>query len=210
MRTEEDGTIHSPADSSRLNFCADTRPSSQVLRRAHRRAKNPFTEETISIPVSDQIKFEQSTEIPSYIEGLHHCTVATWGRWKYTDAPLTLFTTDKARFERDYLCQVGCELRPAPVSTSYWADPSKPNFQNVPEFGTPCAGVAVVGIFTNPWTCSVIEVPGAGCARFWIEFEFGRFIYPEVDTSLDVFDPAFVGNAEACFETKFLQGCRYW
>jgi hypothetical protein len=50
----------------------------------------------------------------------------------------------------------------------------------------------------------------AGCARFWIEFEFGKFIYPRVADNLEVMSPAIVSEAEKCFRTKFAQGCRFW
>jgi hypothetical protein len=66
------------------------------------------------------------------------------------------------------------------------------------------------GIFPNPWTGEAIEVADAGCARFWIEFEFGKFIYPEVSGSFDVMSPAIVQDIEQCFGTKFVQGCRFW
>jgi hypothetical protein len=80
----------------------------------------------------------------------------------------------------------------------------------VPGFGEPWNGESTIGIFTNPWTGEAIEVPNAASARFWIEFEFGKFIYPRIDKSFDVFDPRLVEKAEECFQTKFVQGCRFW
>jgi hypothetical protein len=73
-----------------------------------------------------------------------------------------------------------------------------------------CKNAAENGIFPNAWTGDVIEVTDAGCARFWIEFEFGKFIYPKLTDNLEVMSPALVLGAEKCFRTKFAQGCRFW
>ena len=67
-----------------------------------------------------------------------------------------------------------------------------------------------MGVFPNPWTGGVIEVADAGCARFWIEFEFGKFIYPKITDNLEVMNPEIVSAGEDCFGTKFAQGCRFW
>jgi hypothetical protein len=56
----------------------------------------------------------------------------------------------------------------------------------------------------------VIEVPNAGSARFWIEFEFGKFIYPKIEKRLEILSPLLVETAEECFQAEFVQGCRFW
>jgi hypothetical protein len=85
-----------------------------------------------------------------------------------------------------------------------------PNVRNVPMFGSECESETATGIFPNPWTGEVIEVANAGCARFWIEFEFGKFIYPDVSEGLEVFSQAIVSETEKCFQTRLAQGCRFW
>ena len=73
-----------------------------------------------------------------------------------------------------------------------------------------CKDSIRMGVFPNPWTGGVIEVADAGCARFWIEFEFGKFIYPKITDNLEVINPKIVSAGEECFGTKFAQGCRFW
>lgn len=99
---------------------------------------------------------------------------------------------------------------PRPVSTSAWDGEAGPNIRDVPFFGTACKPGTETGIFPNPWSGDVIEVPEAGCARFWIEFEFGDFLFPDVTGILEIFSPSIVAKAADCFETRFVQGCRFY
>jgi hypothetical protein len=55
-------------------------------------------------------------------------------------------------------------------------DVAGPNDQSVPDFGEACAVESKNGIYSHPWTGEVIEVPDAGCVRFWIELEFGKWL----------------------------------
>lgn len=171
---------------------------------------NAMTGEKISIPAFDRQTIERFEDIPALIEGSKYFTVAQSGQWAEKDRPLDLLKTDGLPFEDTYICTVRCELRPKAVSTSAWDVKAGPNARNVAAFGSECENVIRDGIFPNPWTGDVIEVAGAGCARFWIEFEFGRFIYPEITDSLEVLNPALVSGVEQCFSTKFAQGCRFW
>jgi len=171
---------------------------------------NPMTGEKISIPESDLSNLKGFQDIPALIEGSKHYTVTQSGQWVRANCPMALFKTDGSLYEEDYVCTARCELRPEVVSTSAWDVEAGPNTRNVPAFGSVCENAVKNGIFPDPWTGNVIEVANAGCARFWIEFEFGRFIYPKVTNGLDVFSSAIVSGAERCFYTKFAQGCRFW
>ncbi len=175
-----------------------------------RRGTNPMTGEPISIPAQDCLNLEQFEDIPAAIEGCTHYTVAQSGQWTGEDRPIILLGTDGAPYEGLYICTVACEHRSETVSTSTWDVEAGPNTRDVPIFGSPCNNAVVEGIFPNPWTGEAIEVSDAGCARFWIEFEFGKFIYPKVADSFDVMSPAIVQDIEQCFGTKFVQGCLFW
>ena len=174
--------------------------------------RNPMTGENEMRlrPDPDRTAVQAGEEIPTLIESSDHFTVWAPGEWDSSGLPIKLFTTDEKPFTQNYLCKVGCELRPGPVSTSAWDVEVGPNVRGVPSFGSPCTSDNGKGIFPNPWTGEAIEVPHAGCARFWIEFEFGKFIFPNVDKNLDVLDRSIVAEAEQCFQTKFVQGCRFW
>jgi hypothetical protein len=56
----------------------------------------------------------------------------------------------------------------------------------------------------------VIEVAGAGCARFWVEFELGKSLFPPFDRGdLEFLDPGIVAGAERLFGVGFAQGCHW-
>jgi len=171
---------------------------------------NPMTGEKISVPAQDQLKLEKFEDIRAVIEVCDHYTVAQSGQWTGENRPINLFGTDGVPYEDAYVCTVACERRTQQVSTSAWDVEAGPNSHDVPDFGSPCTDGASEGIFPNPWTGEAIVVADAGCAQFWIEFEFGKFIYPHVAHSLDVMSPEIVQHVEQCFGTKFVQGCRFW
>lgn len=171
---------------------------------------NPMTGETTSIPERDRLTPGSFADIPALIEGSEHYTVTQSGEWAADDRPIALLTTDGVPFEDNYICTISCELRPKTVSTSAWDMEAGPNTRDVPEFGSVCETEIRNGIFPNPWTGDVIEVADAGSARFWIEFEFGKFIYPKITNGLEILSPPIVLGAEECFRTKFVQGCRFW
>jgi hypothetical protein len=162
-------------------------------------------------PEFERAKPESSKEIPRLIEGALHYTAYASGKWLSDNLPITLFGMDGEPFRGDYLCNVSCQLRPSPVSTSAWDLEAGPNTRNVPLFGSKhCGSTDGVGIFPNPWTGEPVEVPHAGCARFWVEFEFGKFIYPHIDKNFNILSPVIVGEVEQCFQTEFVQGCHFF
>jgi hypothetical protein len=63
------------------------------------------------------------------------------------------------------------------------------------------------GIFRNPKTGAAIEVQNAACARFWIEFQFGKWLFPKIGDSLDLLRPSILAVASDIFRTSLAQGC---
>lgn len=77
-------------------------------------------------------------------------------------------------------------------------------------YGERCAEPASAGVFNHPESLELIEVPEAGAARFWIQFELGKFLFPEIKNgNLDLLNPEIVRVAESIFGIRFVQGC-YW
>ncbi len=171
-----------------------------------REARNPLTGEVMMFPLRDNVKIATPAEIPSLTKGLTEFSVLASGQWQLgDDPPIVLYKTDGTPYRDNYLCQVGYEVRPGLVSMSTANGNSA-----VLEFGEPCEARENIGYFLNPWTNESVGIPDAGCARFWIEFEFGRFIYPMIGNNFDVLNPSLIAMAEECFQTEFAQGCRYW
>ena len=77
-------------------------------------------------------------------------------------------------------------------------------------YGDPCDDLYQTGLFSHPRTLEVIGVAGAGCARFWIEFELGNWLLPALACEdLNVLDRGIVDLAERTYELQFAQGCRW-
>src|SRR5262245_4086162 len=103
--------------------------------------------------------------------------------------------------DRPYQFTVGSCLRPQVVSMS--------DFTPVPhrQPGNPADRV---GIFENYKTGEMIRVPDAGYARFWIEFAFGKWLFPQMrDNSLDLLPASVVDAAQRTFAIRFAQGCHW-
>jgi hypothetical protein len=170
-----------------------------------REVTSPLTGETRRFPVPDSVKVNGPAEISALLEGLPEFSVRASGEWRLgIDMPIMLYTMDEVPYRANYLCEVSCQLHPVPVSMS-----TANGARDVLDFGEPCSSKKEVGHFLNPWTGEPVEVAGTGCARFWIEFEFGKFIYPKIAGNFDVLNPSLVGIAEESFRTKFAQGCRF-
>ena len=54
-----------------------------------------------------------------------------------------------------------------------------------------------------------INVPAAGCSRFWIELVFGKAMFPKIEGSLDLLHPSVVAASNKAFGVNFAQGC-WW
>jgi hypothetical protein len=163
---------------------------------------NPFTGKSESFASRKGTKVKDSSGIPKALVGLSDFDVTITGKSPTKVAP---FEFD---FKGTYDFIVRCCLRPEVVSTSDWHD-EVPIKQKVAFFGKPCSEKDRKGIFIHPDTLKIIEVPKAGCARFWIEFEFGKMLFPKINKSLDLIEPAIVEVAKQQFGVNFIQGCRW-
>ena len=81
---------------------------------------------------------------------------------------------------------------------------------DVPFFGKPCGKQSRTALFRHPLTGALIEVANASCARFWVEFEFGKWLLPKIDDSLNILDPAITDLTDQCFGLAFAQGFHHY
>lgn len=161
---------------------------------------NPFTGATDSLAVRKATKLSSLAAVPGALNSLDDYDVTLTGKGP---PKLPAFTFD---FKGSYDFLIHCCLRAEVVSTSDWHD-EIPITQKVEPFGQPCSPQDRIGIYHNPNTLKVIEVPNAGCARFWIEFEFGKMLFPPIEDRLDLIDPQIVETAQMAFGVPFLQAC---
>jgi hypothetical protein len=166
-------------------------------------------------------------EIPSLLEGLDDYNMRIYGE----GPPKLSALAFESQFElSSYVFEIDCCLRPEVVSTSHFDKDERLFFgipikrwlklpvsekkrrwraRKVEGFSSPCPQTHTIGFFTSPTTGDTIEVPGAGCARFWIQFEFGKWFFPQVTNSLDLLPLPIIRAAEESFEIRFSQGCHW-
>ena len=192
------------------------KPSGEV-----RWGTNPFTGERISVPRRERITIDNTVEISQALMGLNHYDVRMSGEGPPNLPPFRLWqiarngdspaarTNSIVEFapQLSYGLDVACCLRARLVSTSYWENENSPHKPT--PFGEAYAGNGRTGFFPRPPGCDLITVSNAGSARFWIEFEFGKWIFPKIENSFNVLDPQIVRCAEDVFATKFVQACHW-
>jgi hypothetical protein len=165
---------------------------------------NPLTGGTRSIPANDRVTLESTASLVSTIGTLQQYFVALEGQGPPTLPPFALYLND-APFAGSYGFIVRCRLRNEPVSMSDLA--GEQTGDEVPSFGEPCGTHHAMGLFRHPVTSERIEVANAACARFWLEFEFGKWVVPKIANSLNILDSAIVGLANDSYGLGFAQGC---
>lgn len=63
------------------------------------------------------------------------------------------------------------------------------------------------GIFEHPET-GAIRIPNSGCGKFWIEFNYGKFLFPRLkNNGVNVLDDSILMMAKKAFGCDFVQGC---
>lgn len=172
------------------------RPSGRV-----REFKNPLTGEVKSMPVNDRLPVERPTDLASVIAASQQYFVSLEGEGPPRTPAFPLYFED-APFTKTYGFIVRCRLMPEPVSMSCLGD--EQTSEEVPFFGQPSSRRDA--LFRHPTSGELIEVPNAGSARFWIEFEFGKWLLPKIDDSLNILNPPIAALAEGAFLLTFKQG----
>jgi len=63
--------------------------------------------------------------------------------------------------------------------------------------------------FVHP-ECEGIRIPNAGCGTFWIEFRYGKFLFPLLENgSVDLLDVSILRLARETFGEDFVQACNW-
>jgi hypothetical protein len=165
-----------------------------------RTGRNIFTGETINIPTRPLVALSGIAEVGTELAGLNDYDLVMNGQGPPTLPPFRLYeaTAEGKEVTDTYYYEIRCCLRKEPVSTSQ-AGP----------FGRPCLAENRTGIFHHPATGAIIETPNAVCARFWIEFHFGKFLLPNIGNHLNLIQPSILKNASQHFGLPFAQGCNW-
>jgi hypothetical protein len=78
----------------------------------------------------------------------------------------------------------------------------------VPIFDDECGEELPDGCFVHPQRQRVIRIPKVGCGRFWVEFEFGKWVYPRLESDgAPPLNHSVTELARHTFGTEFIEGC---
>ncbi|HKT49978.1 MAG TPA: hypothetical protein VJV96_06755 [Candidatus Angelobacter sp.] len=183
-----------------------------------RRGMNPMTGEQISVPRRSLRRLTAAAEITTTLEGADDYNVIIEGKGPAIRPPFPLFTVRNSNegstltpYTGEYDYSVRCSVRARGVSMSDWHEEIAPGPENLAPFDSPCRGETGKRFFHNPYTNGVIELSGAGCSRFWIEFECGKWLLPKVTpgNSLEHLAMPIVDAARELFRVNFVEGCRW-
>ena len=158
------------------------------------------TGQRISIPRRDFTQFQSASELTKHLSGLEDYDLVISGQGPASIPPFAVFTIAGGRqteYIGTYAYDVHCHARKEPVSMC-----------DDPPFGSPFSFEGE-GVFCHPTSEATIRIPNAACARFWVEFEFGKWLFPMVGTSLAVIRPSILDHAVGCFGVRFAQGCTW-
>jgi hypothetical protein len=114
-----------------------------------------------------------------------------------------------------YYLEVACHVRAQTVRLSILDSaeemhkrPDLSNLDLAVRFGEDCPANDSVGFFVHPESSEAIRVGNAGCGMFWIEFEYGKSIFPRLhENNLRLLKPEIENLAAETFQTEFVQGC---
>jgi hypothetical protein len=178
------------------------RPSGRV-----RSFTDPLTGEIRTIPRKETIALDGAANLDRIISALDQYVFAMEGHGPPSLPAFPLYVNG-APFEDTYGFSVHCCVEAKPVSISDLGDEEARS--DVPFFGQPCGEQRGNALLRHPLTSVPIEVANASSARFWIEFEFGKWLLPKIGDSLDILNPAIAHLASQCFGVTFTQGFHHF
>jgi hypothetical protein len=188
-------------DSPTISFVAYKRVTPII-----RQLRNPFSGEPVifrGLPRKPErnLKLDSIRQFPAIAADIHDYSIDVYNHMIPKVAPLTI------DFGEKYHLSVSCQRRSQLVSTSDLHSEAGSSRQAIP-FDDDCDDSNNLGLYSHPQTQELIQVPGAGCAQFWIQFQLGKFLFPKIENGdLQVLNPRLVDLAENCFGVEFAQGC---
>ncbi len=157
-------------------------------------------------PPVKKINLQEASAISGVIANLPRCVIAASGHWQPSQSPIKVPREAWPDFSPNLYGGVSCDLRPEPVSTSNsWEENG---IASMPDFGDPAVPGQTTGVFTHPVSRRNVVLPLAGCARFWVGFDFGEWIAGLVPEDFDLLEPALIEATEKHFGVRMVQAGR--
>lgn len=167
--------------------------------------RNPRTGETIECKSPEAVFLESVKAFPKAMQGLTDFDAIIEGTATARASPLR----DVGGYD-EYSVSVECCQRAKLTSTSDLHEETQTTSRMAVPFGQPCELGDRVGLYSNPETVELIEVPNAGCSTFWIAFKLGKWVFPKFrEKRISFVEPSVLALAEKAFGTTFVEGC-WW
>lgn len=174
-----------------------------------RRGRNPMTGEEIVIPARRMKWPDQTSRLArasNFPEAIGNAPEYNLDASALVQPPVPPLPID---FSEPYHLRIGCRLRALPASM-WSAFDGSPEAFIARRFGFDSPTEESTARFRHPQSLKIIEVPGAGRARFWIEVGLGKNLCPKIEgTNLAILNPQIVELACTSFGQHFQQGCQW-
>jgi hypothetical protein len=187
-----------------------------------RRIANPFTGEMIDMPLPSR-RAEKARRLASATQIVDCATdppeydVSLDGTGRPSAPPLQIGYVEgnfwKAT-EGEYHLEISCRVRAHTVRLSHFereedmhGPPDITKYR--PRFDEDCSDEKRPGLFVHP-ELGAVRIANAGCASFWIEFNYGKFVFPRASAgSVSVLSDSVVNLAQKIFGHEFVQACHW-
>jgi len=188
-----------------------------------RRVPNPFTGQVVEMPLPSR-RAEKAKQLASAARIVDHATdqseydVSLSGTGIPSAPPLQIGYVEgsswKKAMDGAYHLEISCRVRAHTVGLSHFereedmhGPPDISKYR--PRFDEDCSDEKQPGLFFHP-ELGAVRIPNASCASFWIEFNYGKFIFPRASAgSVSVLSDSVLNLARKTFGQEFVQACHW-
>jgi hypothetical protein len=187
-----------------------------------RRGRNPATGESIEMPLPTRAnappqRLSDTLQLSALAKDEPEYDISIVSQGAPAAPPLDMGYVEGAQWKRmngAYHQRIVCRVRKDIVRLFTMQSEDEltrpPDFASYrPRFNEDCSPEEHSGLFLHP-QIGVIRIENAGCASFWVQFEFGKLIFPLAkDGKVDLLSESLVREATNAFVTEFVQACNW-
>jgi hypothetical protein len=204
--------------SSKISFARVTKQEGRV-----RPIRNAMTGQTINIPLPSRsaeqpLTLSSASQIIEQAARHREYDVALSGEGVPSVPPCAVGYVENddtwKPVVEPYHLEIRCRVRDSIVQLCHLENEGElnepPDFAKYrPIFGEDCSANEREGIFVHP-EAGAIRIPNAGCGTFWVEFNYGKFLFPRLkNNSVNVLDDSIISLARTAFGIDFVQACNW-
>jgi hypothetical protein len=183
---------------------------------------DPMTNKTIQIPAPSRkierpIPAKSLSELLGLAEGVSEFDVMAGAEGLPRHPPCNVGYIDNETWrpiDRPHELEICCRMRRRAVRLYSLETPDDlhrpPDFSKTqPRFDEDCEAEERDGVFVHP-EAGAFWISNAGCGTFWIEFRYGKWLFPRLkDNRIQILDKSVIDLAQSTFETDFVEACNW-